>query len=122
MSHQTDLRTDEFIEGTTPELTYTLKDEKGDIITIALDSQSASIYDPATGTVVPTWTDKDINNANGNVITEGVCVWDLPASATAKINDSEKEDHTIAVKGTYDTDKVVKHFIRFQVYRQVVGG
>lgn len=122
MAHETDLRKTHFVEGSTPRIGYTLKDAADATITTALDTQEASIYDVATGTVVPTWTDLDISGAQGNTVTSGVGVWDLPASATAKIGTDEYEDHVIAIKGTYDTDKVLKHFILIRVYRQVIGG
>jgi hypothetical protein len=122
MSHQTDLRTNHFIEGSTPQIRYVLKDEDGVTITTALTTQEASIYDVASGLAVGTWTDKDIDGAEGNLVTSGSGVWDLPASATAKVGDSEFEDHIIAMKFTYGTGRVGKHFILVKVMKQVVGG
>lgn len=123
MAHLDDKRADHFIEGSTPRLGFTLTDAAGNAITSAMDTLEATIYDEDSETVVPTWTDLDINNANGNVITAGVCVWDLPASGSAKIDDTkDSEDHIIAIKGTYDTNKVVKHMLFVRVIRQKVGG
>ena len=90
MAHETDLRADHFVEGSTPRITYTLKDANGDTITAALDTQEASIYDEETGTVVPTWEDKDIKGLQGNSVTDGVGTWNLPTSATAKIDSTEE--------------------------------
>ena len=122
MPHQTDQRSKHLIEGSTFRLDYTLKDENGDTITAALDAQSATIYDEATGVAIPSWTDEDIKGLQGNVVTSGVGVWDLPASASAKLNDSEFEEHIVAIKSEYGSSRVLKHFIRFRVYRQPVGG
>lgn len=122
MPHETDLTATHFVEGSTPRIGYTLKDEAGATITSALTTQEASIYDEATGTVVPTWTDKDIDGAEGNSVASGVGTWDLPVSATAKIGNNEFEDHIIAMKFTYGSGRVGKHLIKVRVYRQAVGG
>lgn len=121
MSHETDLRSSHFIEGSTPQITYTLKDENGDIITAGLTTQEASIYDVATGNAIGDWTDKDIKQTNGNLVTNGVGVWDLPADATAKDGTTEFEDHIIAMKFTYGVGRVGKHWILVKVYEQPIG-
>ena len=73
-------------------------------ITAALDTQTATIFDKKTGVAVSGWTDKDIDGANGNLVTSGDGVWDLPASATAKVDDRlDYEVHVIVMRFTYDT-------------------
>lgn len=121
MPHETDLRSSEFIEGSTPELTYTLKDEKGDLITASLDSQSATIYDPATGLPVGDWTDKDILETNGNSVTAGIGTWLFPTDATAKLTDRVTEDRIVAMKFTYGAGRVGKVWIRMRIIEQPVG-
>ncbi len=121
MSHVTDLTADHVIEGATPRIDYTLKDEAGDTITSSLDTQTATIYDKATGDAVGTWTDKDISGAEGNLVTSGVGVWTLPTSATAMVGTGESEVHRIAMKFTYNSGKVGRHWIDFRVYSQPVG-
>jgi hypothetical protein len=125
MAHETDLRKTHFIEGSTPRITYTLKDEAGAVITGALTTQTASIYDEATGTVIGTdpddWENVDIDGAEGNAVVAGVGTWDLPASATAKIGSDTYEDHIIAMKFTYGVGRVGKHWIKVRVYEQPVG-
>lgn len=121
MSHQTNLRENEFIEGTTPQLTYTLKDENGDVITSSLDTQEASIYDAATGKAVGTWTDKDIDGTNGNSVTLGIGTWLLPVDATAKLTTAVTEDHVIAMKFTYNSGRVGKHWILVRIIEQPIG-
>ena len=123
MSHETDLTNVHFIKGTTPKITYTLKDEDGNIITQALTAQTASIYDLSTGTVVPSWTDLDINGAQGNEVTSGLGVWNLPTTATAKIDDTKDfEVHVIAMEFTYGLGRGGKHFMLVKIYEQLVGG
>ncbi len=121
MSHATDLTADHVIAGATPRLGYTLKDAGGSTITSALTTQTATIWDKATGDVVGVWTDRDINGANGNLVTSGVGVWTLPTSATAMVGTGESEVHRIAMHFTYDSDKVGRHWIDFRVYSQPVG-
>lgn len=112
----------ELDEGTTPRITYELRDGANAKITAALDSQTVTIYDLKTGKAVPSWTDKDIDGANGNLVSSGDGTWDLPASATAMLDDRmEYEIHVIAMRFTYDTDKVGKHRILVRIRRQPVG-
>ena len=121
MSHETDLTATHFIEGSTPRITYTLKDEAGATITSALTTQLASIYDAKSKAVVGTWTDTDIDGLQGNAVVSGVGTWDLPADATAKLAKAEFEDHIIAMRFTYGNARVGKHFIKIRVYGQPVG-
>ncbi len=122
MSHVTDLTADHIIEGATPRITYTLKDAAGATITDALDTQLATIYDLATGDVVGLWTDLDISGAQGNLVTSGVGSWDLPTTATAKVDTTkEVETHRIAMKFTYDSGKVGRHWMDIRIYRQPQG-
>ena len=122
MSHVTDLRIDHIIEGATPRITYTLKDGAGDVITAALDTQVATIYDSHTGDVVGIWDDLDIKGSRGNSVTLGVGTWDVPITATAKLDTTkEVEDHVIAMRFTYDTDKVGRHWMYIRIYRQPQG-
>lgn len=122
MPHVTDLTADHIIEGATPRITYTLKDAAGAVITGALDTQLATIYDLATGDVVGIWDDLDINGAQGNTVTLGIGAWDLPTSATAKLDTSkEMETHRIAMKFTYESGKVGRHWMDIRIYRQPQG-
>lgn len=122
MAHETDLTATHFIEGSTPRITYTLKDEAGAVITAALTTQEASIYDAKSKQALSAaWTDMDINGAQGNSVTDGIGTWDLPAAATARIGGDEVEDHIILMKFTYGVDRVGKHKVKVQIHRQPVG-
>ncbi len=121
MSHTTDLRSEEFIEGTTPEITYTLQDEAGATITAALDTQTATIYNRQTGAALPTWTaDTNIDGAQGNLVTSGVGVWLLPTTATTKTDSAQSEELVIAIEFTYNSGRVGKHWLLVRVIEQPV--
>ena len=121
MAHETDLRAEHFIQGSTPRITYTLKDEAGDTITSALTTQVATIYDATSKAAIPGWTDEDIDGLQGNSVVSGVGTWDLPADATAKLTNADVEDHVIAMTATYGTGRVLKHDILIRVHRRPVG-
>lgn len=118
MPHVTDLTEFHFIEGSTPQLDYTLLDENGNVILVSLDTQVASIYDESSRAVVPNWTDLDIKGAEGNLVVDGIGVWTLPATATVKINSTDEyEIHIISMKFTYGGTKIGIHHIRVKIYR-----
>ncbi len=118
MYHVTDLTANHIIAGTRPQLDYTLEDEAGDVITGALTTQTATIYDAKSRKALPGWAvDTDIDGEEGNLVTAGVGVWTLPAAATAMIGNGEVEDHIIAIKFTYGSGRVGEHHIKIQVYR-----
>ena len=121
MPHETDLTSKHFIEGTTPRIGYTLEGADGETITAALGAQTATIYDVKSKTAIPGWTDKDIKGLQGNVVTSGVGVWDLPVDATVKLTTAKSEIHIIAMKFTYATDRVGKHDIKMQIRERAVG-
>ena len=121
MPHETDLTATHFIEGSTPRIGYTLKDEAGATITAALTTQLASIYHAKSKAPLTGWTDTDIKGLQGNSVTAGVGTWDLPTSATAKLTKAEFEDLIVAMKFTYGIGRVGKHFIKIRVYEQPVG-
>lgn len=119
MSHSTDLTESDFVAGSTPQIDYTLKDGDGNIITTALATQTATIYDEPTGALLTGWdTGTDIDGANGNTVTAGVGVWDLPPAATAMIGSQDTENHIISINFTYGTGRVGIHLIRVRVHRQ----
>ena len=121
MAHETDLTATHFIEGSTPRIGYTLKDEADAIITSALTTQIVTIYDAKSKQPLTGWTDKDIKGANGNSVVAGVGTWDLPAAATAKFGNDEFEEHILAMAFTYGVGRVGKHDIKVRIYRRPVG-
>lgn len=116
MPHETDLTDFHFLKGTTPRLDYTLVDENGDNIVANLDTHTASIYDKTSKVSIPTWIDKDIKSAEGNLVVLGVGVWILPTSATVKLTTDIWEDHVIAMEFTYNSGKVGIHNFVIRIY------
>ena len=62
-----------------------------------------------------------LEDLQGNSVAGGVGTWNLPTTATVMVGTGEVEERRIAMKFTYDTDKVGRHWIDIRVYRQPVG-
>lgn len=119
MPHITDLTHLHFIEGSTPRLEYEVLDADKKLIVSPLTTHTVTIYDEALGIVTPGFVDgTDIQGLLGNIVTNGKGVWNMPATATVKIGDDEFEDKIIAMKWTYGSGRVGRHWIRVRIYEQ----
>lgn len=118
MTYFDDLTSAPFLEGTTPKITYVVKDEDGVVVAgTSLTTMTATIVSRETRNKLTGWDATDINGAQGNSVDgSGVGTWNLPASATVKLTSatgdfSAHEDYDIVIKYTYGSARVGKHTI-----------